>query len=92
MHLSKKAIQNIETHINENTIVEVRQKGMDILIQQHPIGSNDIELPPTLTSNEEYSTIIITVQKPGDRPIELQRVEVEPGFWLAGLKGFIERP
>lgn len=67
--------------------VSVDEKG-HFNVFKRPPNKEDIELVPFLTSSEDPTMLNLILRKLGDEPVHVATVEVEPGYWIAGIKGY----
>jgi len=88
MILSQKEIGRIQSQLEEGYIVEVKVKKGSLTIFKRPIITSDIDIAPTLCSEDRPVTLVMNINQGGEL-IELLRTDIPPGYWIRGIKGAI---
>ena len=87
MELTKQIITEIQNQLLPGFTVELTAEKGDLKVHRRPNNKEDIDLVPTLLSDEEPVEMIIMAKKAGEDPVHLISVRVKPGYWVRGIKG-----
>ncbi len=92
MRLTQALIKRIESFLQPDSVCELRTDGDNIAITARPPEEGNIDLPtPVLICADDPTRIRIQIMKAGEDPIHIQDIDIEPGFWLAGLRGYFSK-
>ncbi len=89
--LTKQLIKRIEYTLEPGSVCELQIEGDTLRIYNRPPIGQDIDIDPVLLSAEDPTTLRLRIIKAGEEPIHLSDIQIKPGFWLAGLKGYISQ-
>ena len=89
MKLTANNIANIEMTVDENTVAEVRLTEEGALVTRRPVKEHDIQFPyPMQCAEDSPCRLNLSLQRSGDRRIDLGTFDLPANYWLEAIKGY----